>query len=38
MAPLTGTTDAEHMTEDLSVSEFQLEKGEVERIEKIAVR
>jgi diketogulonate reductase-like aldo/keto reductase len=38
MAPLTGTTNADRMKEDLAVSEFQLEKSEVERIEKVAVR
>jgi diketogulonate reductase-like aldo/keto reductase len=38
MAPLTGTTDAEHMREDLAVAEFKLEPAEVERLERIAVR
>jgi diketogulonate reductase-like aldo/keto reductase len=38
MAPLTGTTDAEHMKEDLAVSEFMLDSNEIERVERIAVR
>ncbi|HYT89284.1 MAG TPA: aldo/keto reductase [Gemmataceae bacterium] len=33
MVPLTGTTDAGHMREDLEVFEFRLEPEEVERIE-----
>ena len=36
MVPLTGTTDAGHMREDLQVFEFRLEPGEVERIERLA--
>jgi diketogulonate reductase-like aldo/keto reductase len=37
MAPLTGTTDAAHMREDLEVFGFLLERAEVERIERLAV-
>jgi aryl-alcohol dehydrogenase-like predicted oxidoreductase len=33
MVALTGTTDAEHMKEDLAVFEFRLEPGEVTIIE-----
>jgi diketogulonate reductase-like aldo/keto reductase len=36
MVPLTGTTDAGHMREDLEVFDFQLEPEEVERIEGLA--
>jgi diketogulonate reductase-like aldo/keto reductase len=36
MVPLTGTTDAGHMDEDLKVFEFRLESDEVERIERLA--
>lgn len=35
MLPLTGTSDATHMREDLSVFDFQLEAAEIERIEGI---
>ena len=38
MVPLTGTTDAGHMREDLEVFDFRLEPEEVERIERLAVR
>jgi diketogulonate reductase-like aldo/keto reductase len=38
MLPLTGTTNAERMEEDLKVFDFELEKNEVEAIERIAVR
>jgi diketogulonate reductase-like aldo/keto reductase len=37
MLPLTGTTDAEHMREDLAVADFQLEPAEVQRIERLGV-
>ena len=37
MVPLTGTTDAGHMREDLKVFEFRLEVEEVERIERLAM-
>jgi diketogulonate reductase-like aldo/keto reductase len=37
MVPLTGTTDAGHMREDLEVFEFCLEPEEVERIERLGV-
>jgi diketogulonate reductase-like aldo/keto reductase len=37
MVPLTGTTDAGHMREDLEVFAFRLEPDEVERIERLAV-
>lgn len=37
MVPLTGTTNAEHMEEDLKVFDFALEKSEVDAIERIAV-
>ncbi len=36
MIPLTGTTDAEHMREDLEAFGFQLDADEVQRIEGIA--
>lgn len=36
MLPLTGTTDAEHMRQDLSVSDFTLSGEEVAMIESIA--
>ena len=35
MVPLTGTTDAGHMREDLEVFDFRLEPEEVERIERL---
>ena len=35
MVPLTGTTDAHHMREDLEVFDFRLEPEEVERIERL---
>jgi diketogulonate reductase-like aldo/keto reductase len=37
MVPLTGTTDAGHMREDLEVFDFRLEPNEAERIEHLAV-
>jgi diketogulonate reductase-like aldo/keto reductase len=37
MVPLTGTTDAGHMREDLEAFEFRLAPDEVERIERLAV-
>jgi diketogulonate reductase-like aldo/keto reductase len=37
MVPLTGTTDAGHMREDLEVYAFRLEPEEAERIERLAV-
>jgi diketogulonate reductase-like aldo/keto reductase len=37
MIPLTGTTDAGHMREDLAVFAFRLEPEEAERIERLAV-
>jgi diketogulonate reductase-like aldo/keto reductase len=36
MIPLTGTTDARHMREDLSVLDFALEDDEVAAIERVA--
>jgi diketogulonate reductase-like aldo/keto reductase len=38
MAPLTGTTDADHMRTDLDVFEFRLEPDEVRRIEGLTER
>ena len=38
MTPLTGTTDPDHMSEDLAVTEFKLEPAEVEKIERLAAR
>ncbi len=38
MIPLTGTTSAGHMREDLEVFEFRLERDEIERIENLASR
>lgn len=35
--PLTGTTDEEHMSEDLAVSEFELDDDEVETLAGFAV-
>jgi diketogulonate reductase-like aldo/keto reductase len=35
MVPLTGTTNANHMREDLDVFDFRLEPEEVERIERL---
>ena len=35
MVPLTGTTDAEHMREDLDVFDFRLEPKEVAIIEAL---
>ena len=35
MTPLTGTTSAEHMAEDLGVYEFALDSDEVETIERL---
>jgi diketogulonate reductase-like aldo/keto reductase len=37
MVPLTGTTDAGHMRDDLAVLDFHLAPEEVERIERMAV-
>jgi diketogulonate reductase-like aldo/keto reductase len=37
MLPLTGTTDAQHMREDLAVIDFQLEPAEVQQIERLGV-
>jgi diketogulonate reductase-like aldo/keto reductase len=36
MVPLTGTTDACHMREDLQVFDFRLDPAEVDRIERLA--
>jgi len=38
MIPLTGTSDAEHMRQDLDVFDFRLDPDEVERIETLAGR
>lgn len=38
MIPLTGTSNAEHMREDLAALDFALDPADVERIEAIAVR
>jgi len=35
--PLTGTTKAEHMRQDLDIEDFELSEDEVQRIESIAV-
>ena len=37
MIPLTGTTNADHMRQDLAVFDFGLDPGEVETIEGLAV-
>jgi diketogulonate reductase-like aldo/keto reductase len=37
MLPLTGTTSAEHMRQDLAVTGFHLDPDEVARIESIAL-
>lgn len=36
MIPLTGTTDADHMRQDLEIFDFQLAQDEVEAIENLA--
>ena len=38
MLPLTGTTDPQHMREDLQALDFHLEREEVERIERLAAQ
>jgi diketogulonate reductase-like aldo/keto reductase len=38
MMPLTGTSDPNHMREDLDIFDFQLDPEEVERIETLAER
>jgi len=38
MVPLTGTTDAEHMREDLAIDDFALSDDDVARIETISRR
>ena len=38
MVPLTGTTDQQHMQEDLGVSDFRLQPDEVERIAGVVER
>ena len=38
MVPLTGTTDAGHLREDLETFAFRLDAEEVERIEHVALR
>ena len=38
MVPLTGTTDAGHLREDLEVFEVRLDPEEVERLEHVALR
>ena len=36
MVPLTGTTDPDHMREDLAAFDFRLDRAEVERIDHLA--
>ena len=38
MIPLTGTSDPNHMREDLEVLDFRLDAAEIQRIESIAAR
>lgn len=38
MLPLTGTTDQQHMREDLAIGDFALSLDELEQIENIALR
>jgi diketogulonate reductase-like aldo/keto reductase len=38
MLPLTGTTNEQHMKEDLAVEKFSLSEAEVDRIETIAMK
>ena len=38
MIPLTGTTSADHMREDLGAFDFRLAPEEVERVEGLALR
>jgi diketogulonate reductase-like aldo/keto reductase len=38
MIPLTGTTDSDHMRDDLDVFNFQLDRQEVDQIERLAIR
>jgi diketogulonate reductase-like aldo/keto reductase len=35
MLPLTGTTDAQHMRDDLDATDFRLETEEIERVDRI---
>ena len=35
IVPLNGTTNVEHMGEDLSIFEFELSEGEVESISEL---
>ena len=37
MLPLTGTTDAEHMRQDLEALDFELEPNEIEQIERLGI-
>ena len=37
MIPLTGTSDADHMREDLAAFDFEFDPNEIERIENIAM-
>ncbi len=37
MMPLTGTTNAEHMRDDLAALDFRLEADEIERIERLGL-
>lgn len=37
MLPLTGTTDPDHMAQDLAVTEFELESADLARIERVAI-
>jgi diketogulonate reductase-like aldo/keto reductase len=37
MIPLTGTTSADHMRQDLEAFEFALEPDEVERMERLMI-
>ena len=36
MMPLTGTTSAEHMKQDLEIFEFDLDPEEIDQIERVA--
>ena len=38
ITPLTGTSSADHMREDLEISSFRLDQSEVERIEQLVAR
>ncbi|WP_232220327.1 hypothetical protein [Legionella tunisiensis] len=38
MLPLTGTTDQQHMHDDLAIDDFALSANELQQIENLAIR